>query len=427
MTSETLDTSVPIFVLALTPDRHHHGPVHIARSAGRLGVRVYGTSADRLAPAGLSRYMRGRLLLPRPASEDEWLRNLRRIGRKLDRSVLVPIDDAGASFVDAHADTLSEYFLFPRRPAELNTILGSKKELHLLAQRMGIHSPAAAFPSDEAQAYEDAERLGYPVVLKRIVGKSPWATRSGPSVHIARDRDEVRRSFTAMRGDGEQPDVMLQEHIPGPPDSVCMFNAYFNARSEALVRFTGRKLRQRPPYTGATTLGVCAWNDEVDRDSRRLLQGVEYRGIVDLGFRYDARDGRYKLLDVNPRIGATFRLFVGDNGMDVLRALYLDLTGQPVPPTAQREGRRWIVEPADLSSSRAYWRDGVLTPGDWGRSLMGVRETAWWSADDPLPAFGMLAEIPYRHARRAARRVRRRSAGDENRASVAASSAGTHH
>ena len=416
---------MPILVLTLAPDRHHHGPVHIARSAGRLGIRVYGVHDDRLAPAALSRYMKGRLIVPRTASEDEWLINLQRFGRKLGRAVLVPIDDAGATFVDEHADTLSEHFLFPRRRTEINTILGSKRELHLLALRVGINSPAAAFPQDEAEAVEDAKRLGYPIVLKRIVGKSPWATRSGPSVSIARNRDELRSAFVAMRGEDQEPDVMLQEHIPGPPDSVCMFNAYFDSRSEPLVRFTGRKLRQRPPYTGATTLGVCAWNDEVDRDSRRLLREVDYRGIVDLGFRYDARDGRYKVLDVNPRIGATFRLFVGDNGMDVLRALYLDLTGQAVPATTQQEGRRWIVEPADLESSRAYCRDGVLTPSEWIRSLPDVREAAWWSADDPLPAAAMFAEISRRHLGRAARRLREHPPADEESTSVASDGRGS--
>ena len=36
------------------------------------------------------------------------------------------------------------------------------------------------------------------------------------------------------------------------------------------------------------------------------------------------------------RLGQTFRLFVGENGLDVLRALYLDLTGQPVPDDPAR-------------------------------------------------------------------------------------------
>ncbi len=396
MTAERPDTSVPIFVLSFAPDSDHHGPLHIARSAGRLGIEVYGVRNDRLAPAALSRYMRGSLVLPRQASAEEWLHNLNRVGAQLGRAVIIPIDDASTVFVDEHADALDEHFLFPRRRPELNTILANKRELHLLAVRLGIGSPNAAFPNDEGEASEQAERLGYPVVLKRIVGWPLSVDGGAPSVRIAPDRGELRRLFAPMRGTDEQPNVMLQEHIPGPPEAVCMFNGYFDARSQALVRFTGRKIRQRPPYTGATTLGVCAWNDEVDRDARRLMRAVGYRGIVDLGFRYDARDGHYKLLDVNPRIGATFRLFVGDDGMDVLRALYLDLTGQHVAPTRQIEGRRWIVEQADVSSSICYWRDGQLTPWEWLRSLAGVRETAWCAGDDPVPALAMLTAITRR-------------------------------
>jgi hypothetical protein len=78
------------------------------------------------------------------------------------------------------------------------------------------------------------------------------------------------------------------------------------------------------------------------------MQEIDYSGIVDMGYRYDRRDGKYKLLDVNPRVGATFRLFVGSNGMDVVRALYLNLTGQPVRSGRAREGRKWIVEQSDL-------------------------------------------------------------------------------
>jgi len=38
---------------------------------------------------------------------------------------------------------------------------------------------------------------------------------------------------------------------------------------------------------------------------------------MDLDYRFDKRDGQYKLLDFNPRIGAQFRLLVDDNGLDV--------------------------------------------------------------------------------------------------------------
>jgi hypothetical protein len=120
-------------------------------------------------------------------------------------------------------------------------------------------------------------------------------------------------------------------------------------------------------------------------DDRALYEGDRVPGIVDMGYRYDARDGQYKLLDVNPRIAATFRLFVGTNGIDVARAFYLDLTGQQVEMAGAREGRKWLVESYDTISSLRYLRDRRLTPTEWLRSSRGVDEGAWLALDGPLP------------------------------------------
>jgi predicted ATP-grasp superfamily ATP-dependent carboligase len=123
--------------------------------------------------------------------------------------------------------------------------------------------------------------------------------------------------------------------------------------------------------------------------TRRFMKAIGYRGILDLGFTYDARDDQYKLLDVNPRVGSAFRLFVAENGLDVVRALYLDLTGQPVAAGPTTEKRKWVVENYDLVSSAKYYKDGVLAPREWLRSFRGVREAAWFSRDDPRPFAAM--------------------------------------
>ena len=123
------------------------------------------------------------------------------------------------------------------------------------------------------------------------------------------------------------------------------------------------------------------------------MKAVGYRGILDIGYRFDVRDGLYKVLDVNPRIGATFRLFVGDNGMDVARALYLDLTGQAVPPSRPRIGRKWVVEDLDLASSLRYRLEGKLGLWEWLRSFRGLEEGAWFAWDDPVPFLLMLGAL----------------------------------
>ena len=53
------------------------------------------------------------------------------------------------------------------------------------------------------------------------------------------------------------------------------------------------------------------------------MKTIGYMGIMDFDYRLDLRDGRYKLLDFNPRIGAQFRLFESHDGMDVARAMSL--------------------------------------------------------------------------------------------------------
>jgi predicted ATP-grasp superfamily ATP-dependent carboligase len=128
----------------------------------------------------------------------------------------------------------------------------------------------------------------------------------------------------------------------------------------------------------------------VEETTRRFMRAIGYTGILDIGYRYDARDGKYKLLDVNPRLGAAFRLFVADNGLDVVRALYLDMTGQAVPAGRIVPGRKWFVENYDLVASLKYARDGRLNARGWITSFRGVRESAWFAADDIRP-FGAMS------------------------------------
>ena len=225
-------------------------------------------------------------------------------------------------------------------------------------------------------------------MLKGIYGKK-LKLRAGKPMFIVRNAAELLERYDAIE-DPAEPNLMLQEYIPGGDDTIWMFNGYFNAASDCLVGFTGRKLRQCPVYTGPTCLGVVLPNPQVDRSTRDFMRATGYRGVLDIGYRYDARDGLYKVLDVNPRIGATFRLFVGDNGLDVARALYLDMTGQPVPSAALPDGRKWIVEDCDIVSSFRYKFDGKLTFREWLRSLRGIREGALWAKDDMFPMAAML-------------------------------------
>jgi predicted ATP-grasp superfamily ATP-dependent carboligase len=185
-----------------------------------------------------------------------------------------------------------------------------------------------------------------------------------------------------------------------------MLNGYFDEHSECLFSITGKKIHQTPVYTGMTALGVCLSNPAIESATKTLVRAVGYKGILDIGYRYDARDGLYKLLDVNPRLGATFRLFVGHNGMDVARAKYLHFTGQPVPVANICAGRKWILEDADLVSCIQYYRDGVLSVRKWLGSYRGIEEYAWYAVDDIMPFLRMCSSFAMRVFRKIFRKSR---------------------
>jgi len=401
------DASTPAVVLIASPEPLLHGAMGVVRSLGRLGIPVYVASDGRPMPTDRSRYLAGSFTVVYDQAEPaRWVEELAGVGRSLGRrAVLVPIDDLGALAVNDHADRLAEWFLFPRPDPGLARTLASKRELHLLCRRLGVPSPETVFPQDRRDVLGFLERARPPVVVKAIDPLLLYQRPGARSVMVAHSRQELLDIYDRMEVP-ERPNLMLQEYIPGGPESIWMFNGYLDRRSRCLVGFTGTKQRQCLPHTGPTSLGICRANPVVEQATTELLAAVGYQGVVDLGWRYDARDGRYKLLDVNPRIGGTFRLFVASNGMDVARALYLDLIGQPVPAAAARDGRKWLVEPNDLQASLLYWREGALTPGQWLGSLRGVEEAAWFARDDLAPFLAMCRSAAAMAAAKAVRSSR---------------------
>jgi predicted ATP-grasp superfamily ATP-dependent carboligase len=398
-----VNPSIPVVILEAS-----YGSLGIARSLGRWGVPVYAVDAKPLAPALWSRYCCGRVICDiendLPAVSFARLRALAaRAGG--ERPILIPTGDGVARFVAEHAGILRRWYRFQEQPGKLVHRLASKEEMHDLAVRNGIPTPRTLFPQSRADVMLYAEQGTFPVVLKAIDGARLYQ-RCGTKMTIVHSPAELLANYDRME-DPHNRNLMLQEYLPGADDTIWMFNGYFDANSDCLFGMTGKKIRQCPITKGVTSLGVCLQNDEVAELTRKFMKAIGYRGIVDIGFRYDARDGQYKVLDVNPRVGATFRLFVSDNGMDVVRALYLDLTGQPISPGQPQWGRKWVVEDLDLASTVRYMKRGELTLRAWIKSFRGVQESAYFAPSDPLPVLARALTNVALGGRRIAGKLRR--------------------
>ncbi|MEV5979904.1 ATP-grasp domain-containing protein [Streptomyces sp. NPDC052114] len=375
----------------------HHGGVGAIRSLGRLGVPMYAITEDRYTPAAASRHLTRAFPWSTTGTEEpeRLVEGLLRVGRRIGRpAVLIPTDEEAAVLIAEHQDELSAQdtgfggFLFPRVEAELPRRLASKQGLHELCVQHGIASPVAVFPESQADIVDFARTARFPVVAKN---REAFTRRKRPAVNGTTRIGTPEGLLALARDWGERPGVILQEYLPREDAEDWIVHGYFGADCVPRALFTGVKVRSWPPHAGMTANAYVVDNPELADLATRFIKQIGFTGIIDLDLRFDRRDGQYKLLDFNPRMGAQFRLFESDAGMDVVRAMHLDLTGRAVPEGNQRTGHRYVVENIDLPALVAYRRSGYTTPHAPARA--SGTELAWLAPDDMLPFFTMLARF----------------------------------
>lgn len=399
-----IDTNVPV----VDAFRGGYGDVSIARTLGRLGVSMYLVAQKGMpTPVWSSRYWTKRTRWDYSRPEEQSVAFLLDVGASLraahgKRAILLTTSDWIAILIERNSHLLQDQFAFPQPVRPVIRSLLNKWEMHQLAKEHHIPTPNTVCPRSRVDIEEFVEASSFPIVMKPA---DPYSkdTASKKIIYSRQElMDEVDRKAT-------QPslNVVLQEYIPGDADSVWMCNGYFALHKEHTVTFTGKKLRQ-VSSTGIASLAICLPNETVATQTRQLMEGVGFRGCLGIGFRYDSRDGLYKLLDVNARVSGIFRLFVGTNEMDVVRACYLDLTGQDVPETALQPGRKWMLED-DVVAALLAIRSGRLSIAEWMRSLRDVQELQWFAKDDPLPILVWLREKVRRAAVVSSRRIAKTS------------------
>jgi predicted ATP-grasp superfamily ATP-dependent carboligase len=355
---------------------------------------------DEMSIARASRYVQHRRRVPDLHEPETALHELLAMKKdyELNGWVLYPTREETVALIAQRSEQLEGFRLPGPSPACVE-VAWDKRKTYATAQRLGVPAPrcwttwphGAPAPTDEAA-------IEYPVVLKPAI-KEHFFYATGAKAWRADSPDDLRRKLataTKVAGEGE---IIVQELIPGDGQHQFAYCALFRGDRPA-AEMTVRRWRQHPSDFGrASTFVETVDVPEIVESSRRFLSAQDYRGLVEIEYKYDARNRTYKLLDVNARTWGYHTLGAAA-GVDFAYAHFRELTGSPMDGLRARPGVRWVRMLTDVpNAARDVWsRSSPLGP--YLRSLRRVNTEAVFSLRDPLPGLLEVILLPYLAARR---------------------------
>ncbi|HZU07179.1 MAG TPA: ATP-grasp domain-containing protein [Chloroflexota bacterium] len=363
----------------------------IVRSLGRRGIPVWVLDDER-SIAAVSRYTRRRLPWPtaNPQAQRDYLLALgARYG--LAGWVIFPTRDETVALLAREHAALSRCFRLATPPWPVTRWAYDKRLTYHLAAKSGVDYPRTYQPpSAAAVATLDCP---FPALLKPAI-KEPFYRQTHAKAWRVDDRATLLARYAEACALIAPEEVLVQELIPGGGEAQFSYAALCLA-GRPLASLVARRVRQHPMDFGhASTYVETVEEPAVEAAAQRLLAAMGYTGLVEVEFKRDPRDGRFKLLDVNARTWGWHTL--GRRaGVDFPFLLWRLLHGEPPPPSRARPGVRWMRLLTDLPTAAGEIARGRLAPRAYLRSLVGDREGAVFAWDDPLPALLELALVPY--------------------------------
>ena len=368
--------------------------VSVARSLGARGVRVIalGNGADQVRHSRFSAEYVG--AQPGRTTQEGWLDWLTRAG---GGAVLLPCDDDAVELIGTHRAAIASvgYRSIEADDTVMLDML-DKEATYARARSAGVPTPATYAIRETDDLLAAADEIGFPCALKPVHSHRFARHFRGRKVFIVHDLDELTRRYAETARHGL--DVFATEIIPGGDDRLCSYYGYLDDTGRSLVGVTKRKVRQYPRGFGLGSLEITDDAPDVAALGLRFFRAMGLRGLANVEFKRDPRDGLLKLIEVNHRFTASNEL-LRRAGVDLAYLAYARLADLPAPSFGRYRLGMTLWNPLrDVRSVGIAARQDIRTLPGSIRSLVKPHVLPVFRLDDPGPSIAhhlsLAARVP---------------------------------
>ncbi len=241
--------------------------------------------------------------------------------------LLVPCGDNYIKLLARNQDKLRDLYKFNCADADLLEKLSIKESFYKVCEEHGF-----LYPKTDACTYENYKtyipEFGFPMIIKPSNSVAYWNCHFPykKKVFVAENEEEYHKILDAIYGSSYKDTLILQEYIPGDDSHMRVMNCYSGKDGKVKLISLGRVLleEQTPEGIGSYAAIINGYDKELSEMMKNFLEGVGYKGFANFDMKFDERDGKYKLFEMNPRQGRS-SYFVTAGGHNLAKYLVEDV------------------------------------------------------------------------------------------------------
>lgn len=247
--------------------------------------------------------------------------------------LLISSNETYWGFIAKNAKILKlSHFLFNCPTTEIINSLMYKKEFYETYENSILDLPYTYY-YDCKQKSALPNGLNYPVILKpsNVILYNHISFEGKNKIYKIESFDELEAAVNKITDGGYDDTLIIQDFIPGDDSYLFDAVAYVNSNGKTeFMSFAQIGLQEHSKsMVGNAAVLINGYNQfggtkEITDKLKSFLEDINYRGFAEFDLKYDSRDKKFKVLEINARQGRS-SYYISALGKNLISVLVNDL------------------------------------------------------------------------------------------------------
>lgn len=270
---------------------------------------------------------------------------------RAEKLLVIASNENYAELAIRHKAELEPHYILPFISEELMDQVVYKERFYEMCEEHGLDYPDTLIFKKGMDPDMELP-FDFPIVVKPSDSMTYFNAQFAgkKKAYVLQDKETFIKTINDIYSSTYEDSLIIQDYIPGNDTVMRVLNAYVDQHGKVRMMCLGRVvLEDYTPILIGNYVGIIGEeNQEIYAKYKNFLEKIGFRGYANIDLKYDRRDGKYKIFELNIRQGRS-SYFVTANGYNMAKYLVEDrVYDRPAPTEYGTNNHLWHTVPKDL-------------------------------------------------------------------------------